>query len=70
MKIPTDFDVVHSPAPAAEKGTPFGSYSGLNPNEKPIADTPGEKATNDPTAYSTSKGSPLKGGSGYTKSSS
>ena len=67
MKIPTDFDVVNNPTPSADKGTPFGSYDGINPNEKAIPDTPGEKATSDPCCFEMSKGQPFgAGGSGYT----
>jgi len=67
MKIPKNFDVVYKPSPAADKGTPFGSYDGINPHEKAIPETPGEKASNDPSGYEMSKGQPFgPGGSGYT----
>lgn len=70
MKIPTDFDPVSQPAPSFEKGTNYQDNPGVMPNEKAIADTPGEKASNDTTGLAYNKAQPFgKGGSGYTKSS-
>lgn len=70
MKIPKDFDVACKPAPSADKGTAFGDYNGINPNEKSIPETPGEKVSNDPTCFEQSKGQPFgPGGSGYTSKS-
>lgn len=67
MKIATDFDVVNKPAPSAASGTAFGSYDGINPHEKAIPECPGEKASNDPAAFSMTKAQPFgSGGSGYT----
>lgn len=67
MKIPTNYDVVNKGAIPASKGTDYCDNPGIMPNEKPIADTPGERATNEESAYSVKKGQPFgKGGSGYT----
>lgn len=70
MKIPTDFDVVSQPAPSFEKGTNYQDNPGVQPSEKAIPMTPGEKATNDTTGLSYNKAQNFgKGGSGYTKGS-
>lgn len=69
MKIPKNYDVVAN-TPDASKGTNPFDNPGIEPSMKAIADTPGEKATNDPAALSTNKGQPFgKGGSGYSKGS-
>lgn len=67
MKIPKDYDVV-SNTPDGNKGTNPFDNPGIQSSGKAIADTPGERATNDPAALETSKSQPFgKGGSGYCK---
>lgn len=69
MHISKSMDVVNSPAPGFAKGTSMEANPGIQPHEKAIPDTPGEKATNDVTRHSSNKAQPFKGGgvSGYAK---
>ena len=67
MKIPPDYDVVNKPAPSYSKGTPYDSNPQLDPYERAIPETPGEKAVNSTEPDIISKGQPYKKtGSGYT----
>jgi hypothetical protein len=66
MKIATDFDVVNKAAPSASSGTGFQENPGIQPFEKAIPETPGEKAVNSTEPDMISKGQPFKTkGSGY-----
>lgn len=67
MKVPKDYDVVNKGHIPCAKGTESSAYKGIQPEESPIKDTPGENATNDTAAASSNKGQPFgAGGSGYT----
>jgi len=67
MKIPKDYDVV-SNTPDGNKGTNPFDYQGIQSSGKAIADTPGEKAMNDPAVAESNKAQPFgKGGTGYAK---
>lgn len=64
-KVKKDWDPTSD---GVDMGNKFEEHPGLDASSKAIADTPGEKATNDPAAESTSKAQPFgPGGSGYTK---
>lgn len=67
MKVPKNYDVVGKDAISPEKGANFTENPGIQPGITKIAETPGEKATNDTAGAETNKGQPFgKGGSGYT----
>jgi len=67
MKVPKNYDVVNKGAIPFQKGTAPDDYKGIQPEESNIKDTPGEKATNDPSGMSTNRAQPFgAGGSGYT----
>lgn len=66
MKIPKNYDAVARGPVDFEKGTGPFDNPGIKP-VKNVADTPGEKAMNEPGANTISKKQPFgKGGSGYT----
>lgn len=67
MKVPKNYDVVNRGPISYSKGTSSDSYKGIQPSESAISETPGEKASNSPSAHSTNKKQPFgAGGSGYT----
>lgn len=67
MKIPKNYDVVARDAISPEKGANFTENDGIKPGISKIAETPGEKATNDTAGLEYNKGQPFgKGGSGYS----
>lgn len=66
MKISKDFDPVSKEAPSFSKGATINDYSGIQPHESAIKETPGEREMNETAAHSSSKKQPFgKGGSGY-----
>jgi len=68
MKIPKNYDPVSGAHISYSRGTNPQDNPGIQPSEKAIADTPGEKATNEQSAHEMTKGQNFgKGGSGYTK---
>lgn len=67
MKIPLDYDIVGKEAPSFEKGTsPFDNPQ-IQPYEKAVPQTPGEKAVNSTEPESFSKAPPMMkdAGGGY-----
>ena len=66
--IKKDWDPCCDSAPAASAGTNYQDNPGLTSADKPIPETAGQKASNDPSGLSYNKAQPFgKGGSGYTK---
>lgn len=64
MKIKTNFDVVNSEPPSADKGTLPWDNPGIDPYEKAIPETPGEKAVNSTEPDMINKGPTIKRGDG------
>ncbi len=66
MKIPLDYDVEMKAAPGYDKGTSPDSNPQIEPFEKAIPETPGEKAVNSTEPDMITKAQPFKNeGGGY-----
>lgn len=66
MKIPISYDVVGKEPPSYNKGTDSANNPQIEPYEKAIPQTPGEKAVNSTEPDTMSKGQPFKNkGGGY-----